>query len=61
MFVKKNVRFVKMTLTALLSMMCTVTISFLLFYFVCPWRDFSTQSTIERVLSVQLYIVYPIA
>lgn len=61
MFVKKNVKFVKMTITALLSIMCVQTIGFLLFYFVCPWRDFTYQSTLERVLSVQLYIVYPIA
>jgi hypothetical protein len=41
MFVKKNIKFVKMTIEALLSMIVCQSISFLLFYFVCPWRSFA--------------------
>lgn len=45
----------------MLTMISVQLASFLLYYFVCPWRDFTFQNTFERVLSVQLLIFYPLA
>jgi hypothetical protein len=51
-FMKKNIKFIKRIITTLLSIMCCTEISFLLFYFVCPWKAFTFQSSLERVFSV---------
>jgi ABC-type phosphate transport system permease subunit len=58
---KNNIKFVKNVIETLLSITCALLISFQLYYFVCPWREFAYESTSQRVLSIQLLIIYPIA
>lgn len=60
-FLKKNIRFVSTLVKAMLSLVMCQLISFLLNYFVCPWRQFQYQSAIQRVFSIQLFVVYPIS
>ena len=51
-FLKKNIRFVSTTVSTLLSLVMCQLFSLLLFYFVCPWREFQYQNTLQRVFTI---------
>ncbi|CDW81427.1 UNKNOWN [Stylonychia lemnae] len=58
-FAKKNLRKIKHMLRGILSMTAIQSVSFLLFYFVCPWKNFIYQTSLERILTVQMALIYP--